>query len=372
MSSKCNKKQILNPKTNRCVLKSGKIGKELLKSKSPKVSAKNKVVCKPNQIFNPKTNRCVLKSGKIGKELLKSKSPKVSSSRTSPVKTPIKMFGMKTIFLKERSPYIDILSAPKKFKNKKFNGLDELDTYASILYLGEIFKDECIIIPHSHSKFKINKNINFSDITLTWDQESNSLIEPHNFWKYIDECYNNTKRFIMIPFGFECKNEYESHANFLIYDKKENSLERFEPNGSYNYSNCIRRDIDDILKKIFRKKLDPNLKYYNPADYLPYKGLQYLQEQEKDFQQGKYYLKGYCGVWAAYYAMLRLKHPNVDRKKIINRTIKALNNRNQSYSEFIRDYGQIVRQISNILRKSKNPQKDFVEYIIDLNTYKKI
>jgi len=62
----CKPNQIRNPETNRCVLKTGKIGRELLgkkKSLSPKP-------CKSGQIRNPKTNRCVSKTGKIGRELL--------------------------------------------------------------------------------------------------------------------------------------------------------------------------------------------------------------------------------------------------------------------------------------------------------------
>ena len=81
MKKKCKKDEILNSKTNRCVKRSGKIGKEIL-SKKTKVNSisKNNITkkCKKDEILNPKTNRCVKRSGKIGKELLikKSKKPK--------------------------------------------------------------------------------------------------------------------------------------------------------------------------------------------------------------------------------------------------------------------------------------------------------
>jgi hypothetical protein len=86
---KCKSDEILNPATKRCVKKSGKIGRELLKNvsnkrsskkKSPRVSSKNvspkkklpaKKKCKSDEILNSATNRCVKKSGKIGRELLK-------------------------------------------------------------------------------------------------------------------------------------------------------------------------------------------------------------------------------------------------------------------------------------------------------------
>ena len=94
-SSHCDKDKILNPKTGRCVLKSGKIGKEILRKKSPRksTSKKSSNICTSNKILNPNTGRCVLKSGKIGKEILKSrskspsksipKSPKITTSKSS-------------------------------------------------------------------------------------------------------------------------------------------------------------------------------------------------------------------------------------------------------------------------------------------------
>ena len=82
----CPPEKILNPKTNRCVSKSGKIGKMLVKQttpleKNPKTPAIDKNPkqkdCPSDKILNPKTNRCVSKSGKIGKMLEKSDLPKV-------------------------------------------------------------------------------------------------------------------------------------------------------------------------------------------------------------------------------------------------------------------------------------------------------
>lgn len=57
-SKKCPPDQILNPKTNKCVKRDGKIGKTILKK------------CPSHQILNPKTNRCVKRDGEIGKSLL--------------------------------------------------------------------------------------------------------------------------------------------------------------------------------------------------------------------------------------------------------------------------------------------------------------
>jgi hypothetical protein len=82
---KCPDDKIYNPRTKRCVLKSGKIGQLLLKGKGKenqkkvvkvkddKKVKKEKGKCPDDKIYNPETKRCVLKSGKIGQLLMKMK-----------------------------------------------------------------------------------------------------------------------------------------------------------------------------------------------------------------------------------------------------------------------------------------------------------
>lgn len=76
----CPPNKIINPKTKRCVSRIGKIGREIVNKIKPKPgSLKDVTICPPNKILNPKTKRCVLRSGKIGRELVK---------KEKPVKTP--------------------------------------------------------------------------------------------------------------------------------------------------------------------------------------------------------------------------------------------------------------------------------------------
>ena len=75
INKKCSEKKICNPKTGRCVLRRGRIGKKLAK-----VSPRRK--CSDDKIYNPKTGRCVLRRGIIGKKLLQ-KNPKKKSRRKS-------------------------------------------------------------------------------------------------------------------------------------------------------------------------------------------------------------------------------------------------------------------------------------------------
>jgi predicted phosphoribosyltransferase len=109
-NKECPPDKILNPDTNRCVLKNGVLGKLLLKKiisvkpkepKEPKEIKKTKEPkepkelkepkeCPPDKILNPDTNRCVLKNGVLGKLLLKkliSKKPKETKEPKEPKET---------------------------------------------------------------------------------------------------------------------------------------------------------------------------------------------------------------------------------------------------------------------------------------------
>jgi len=77
----CKADEILNPATQRCVKRDGKIGQKIQKeqsakspkrkSKSPKRKSKSPKRCKATEILNPATQRCVKRDGKIGQKIQK-------------------------------------------------------------------------------------------------------------------------------------------------------------------------------------------------------------------------------------------------------------------------------------------------------------
>lgn len=113
----CPKNKILNPKTNRCVLRSGKIGKSIGKSS---ISS-----CPSNKIMNPKTKRCVKKSGSIGKKLTSRRRFKIPRSPLSPLKKPA--------FLRFKLPKYHKISKKDLISLKKKLSLD-YNVCGSLLY----------------------------------------------------------------------------------------------------------------------------------------------------------------------------------------------------------------------------------------------
>jgi hypothetical protein len=77
VKKECPPDKILNPQTDRCVSKTGAIGKkillELLNKNKNKPKSKKEIKgneCPDDKILNPQTNRCVSKTGAIGKKIL--------------------------------------------------------------------------------------------------------------------------------------------------------------------------------------------------------------------------------------------------------------------------------------------------------------
>ena len=64
------------------------------------------------------------------------------------------------------------------------------------------------------------------------------------------------------------------HANMLVYDKKLNSIERFEPHGIYDLNDSY---IDTQIKQFF-ESFNDNVKYISPKQFCPKFGPQYIED----------------------------------------------------------------------------------------------
>ena len=94
----CPSTKVLNPKSGRCVSKTGRIGRKLSETQNNKLIRRKsrisnkrrrsrrgsvKKTCPPNKVLNPKTGRYVSKTGKIGKRLYVIQSKKSKKRRRS-------------------------------------------------------------------------------------------------------------------------------------------------------------------------------------------------------------------------------------------------------------------------------------------------
>lgn len=165
------------------------------------------------------------------------------------------------------------------------------------------------------------------------------------------KCLNNkNKRFIIVPMAIEI--EKGAHSNYLLYDKKYNEVERFEPYGTgippeFNYNPKL---LDSILKKRF-KKIDPKIKYLAPDDYLSKINFQQFDSVEKQAKKigdpG-----GFCALWAMWYINQRLTYPDINREYLVGQLLKNIRLKNLSFKNLIRNYSrEIIKIRDDILNK---------------------
>lgn len=358
----CTSDKICNPASGRCVTKKGKIGKALLEKKvspqrvsSPKKSSPSQkdkcanIKCPVGKICNPKTGQCVLKRGKIGKELL-AKQGSSPRSISKPKSKPKPQMG-KAVQL-----FLPVHSIP----NKKQNIISRA-RYAIFLFLNSKFPDACVaIIGGRRMASVIGAEKPWWEIVWDYHQKPH-LNVPDDIIKGIKKCQSEGARLIGIPFYLIGRSG--RHANFLVYDTKEHSLEHFEPNGYMGGEAYGWYDPDQTVKdiqKLLNAKLGNNFitKTYTPLDFCPRRGPQAVQHFDKSHAMED--PGGFCAHWSSYYAYLRFANPDMTPKQIIKEGMMALENNPKSFTRFIRDYAKFSTQLFDELDKVKPEDYDKV------------
>jgi hypothetical protein len=139
----------------------------------------------------------------------------------------------------------------------------------------------------------------------------NKLIIPNEIIEVIKRCQDN-KRFIY--FNFVIHWSESSHANMIIIDLFNKTIERFEPHGKFNsykygYSDSdINKKINQALKHIGLT----NYKYLPPTKLSPPIGLQAIADA----------YTGMCVTYCLIYLHLRIINPDVKQKELVNYLIK--------------------------------------------------
>jgi hypothetical protein len=173
-----------------------------------------------------------------------------------------------------------------------------------------------------------------------------NLFQINNFL----DCIKQRQPIIIIPLLLQFSDS-DHHANMLIYRKDLNTIEHFEPHGSYfdlrkEYGDKIIIIIQLLLDKINEINNTPGSRFFHvlPSNIrlipsnevcVRTRGLQAIQSQLATFHiEGA----GYCQMWSLLFAEMALLNPTMGSTEILDRI-----------------YGMIGRQdgkvfLSNIIR----------------------
>jgi len=257
--------------------------------------------------------------------------------------------------------HLDLILDNGIFVNNCFYVGIPLDIIFGLLYLIKIFKkqklglilDYPLTINHQLENYYQKLGIDypfkmeFSNCEILWSFQK--IFYPSYFNFEIEKKMKDSEvDFITIPIGIELTNG--SHANILFIDKKNRTIERFEPNGAnapvgLNYNPTL---LDTLLETKFSEY---NLNFVKPSDFLPIIGFQTLENIEiKSKKLGD--PNGYCALWCTWWVYHRMKNPKVNNKDLALGLIQAIKMENKSFRNLIRNFSYyIVKYRDEVLKK---------------------
>ena len=172
---------------------------------------------------------------------------------------------------------------------------------------------------------------------------------------------NKTKRFIFIKLSL-IPNSSGTHANILIYDKKLNILERFEPYGPNGMLD--EEKLNSYLEKLSKKLFNKKTKFISPKLFLDDTKFQIVSSDSDPDNKKLGDPIGYCLAWCFWYLELRLKNPDITSKELVK---FAFNDILQNHSKdsnqvlsYIRNYSQELDKMKNeFLKEAGISENDF-------------
>ena len=152
--------------------------------------------------------------------------------------------------------------------------------------------------------------------------------------------------------------ETMNHANILIYDIENNTIERFDPYGVVPYG--TPDDLDDHLEKYFKKIIKKDIQYLRPKDYMNNVSFQIISNENNKMNQKFGDPGGYCLAWVYWYVEMRLMNKNVKPKILIEKLINKINDSDLTFLEHIRNYAnELDKQKTFLFAKAGLSEKNW-------------
>ena len=137
-------------------------------------------------------------------------------------------------------------------------------------------------------------------------------------------------------------------------------------------SNYIIIPIDKLIASKFAK-IDSNITYNIPSNYLPIIGFQIIENINENKCKRIGDPNGFCGIWCIWWCYQKLKHPHIDSLKLANDLIKELKLKNINFKNYIRNFSKNVTDLRDTyLKKYKLDINDWIVGNYDNDVLEKI
>jgi len=231
--------------------------------------------------------------------------------------------------------------------NFVFNNMNNI--YFFIKYLMKDLKFNKIVC--NMENIYMNFNQQYYKNTIIYNLDQNQMYLPYNIKDEIIKC-SLTNRYNYIYLNIEWLNMGFSHANIIVIDNINKTIERFEPHGKkngYDKNGLWQKNLDN---KFTNTKI---LKYLNLEDY------EYISpeifEPTIGIQAKIDIYEGMCFTYCIIYLQLRIMNPDLNRKLIIKYLMT------KSKKEMIDIILKYAKYIENTLKaNSEDINKSLVLY----------
>jgi len=224
-------------------------------------------------------------------------------------------------------------------------------------------------------------------------------------WR-LAECIKKDVNIIIIPLGLTLcypDGTTDGHANVLIYRKKFNHIEHFEPHGQSGSFNDEKLNSSlDLFLKLFVEyvNIELQIKDLKPIELIesnkvcPYiRGLQSYEDSSEIFKNKEVESGGYCSAWSMFFTELCLKNPEMTSSQIIEKVFSAaldkslffttedyfrhiirgyatfINEKISTYFKFLLDDNKIdIAKIKKMSLENRAILKDKVKIIINIES----
>ena len=241
---------------------------------------------------------------------------------------------------KKYKPNLNIKLEENEYQHSTKFTATTLDLIVYFIYLDKKYKN--LYIPKIKNETTDRNDfpwfINYNDSTNNLD------IHPS-----INLLINNIRRekshdYAVLFLGLILEKEELKHANVILYDFNNLTVERFEPYGDSG--------VDDKLDDYLDEELTWNtgFKYLRPKDFLTKPGYQLISNESNDnLKAGDF--GGFCLGWCIWYIEHRLKNSKVNSKILNEKTIEKMLRLDDSFLEYIRNYSNKLFDVKlNILK----------------------
>lgn len=242
----------------------------------------------------------------------------------------------------------------------------DFDPYSHSTLFQAKFKDVSIFLLYFKKKYSdlyipslksyLLNDLYFDDNTISWPD---NLIAKKPVFPWIITYFNENQYYIHPYLNTLINNERRSgnkkyalvflslnyssmvHANILLYDFKNMTIEHFEPYGNIG-SGPNESKIDDVLEE--ELTWNTGLKYIRPKDYLPQSGFQDLGNENHPLNKKAGDFGGFCLAWCLWYIETRLKNQLIEPKILIQKIIQKLLDSELKFTEYIRNYANNINK----------------------------